>query len=262
MTEGSLERGAGGASLEALPVVTQHRRAAGTRAIRLGGFVPFTTTDWPGRLAAVVFTQGCPWRCGYCHNPHLLPAVGNRTFDEWDEIVTFLASRHGLLDGVVFSGGEPTAQAALPDAIADVHGSGLAVALHTAGIHPRRLERVLRHVDWIGFDLKAPVADYGTVTGVAGSGARAMASLDLVCASGVPFEVRTTVHPRLTPPAALQVIAELLAAHGIARWVLQPFRATGCADAALVAAAPRGVTLDAACIDRLRTTVKDIVVRA
>src|SRR5450759_6030856 len=41
----------------------------------IGGLTPLSLSDWPGQLAAVVFCQGCPWRCGYCHNPHLIPPV-------------------------------------------------------------------------------------------------------------------------------------------------------------------------------------------
>ena len=99
---------------------------------------------------------------------------------------------------------------------------------------------MLPQVDWVGIDVKAPRADYASVTGVAGSGIAAFASLDLVLASGVAHEVRTTVHPALTPPAALERLARELAARGVVRWVLQPFRATGCANEALVSRAPHG----------------------
>ncbi|MBI3069525.1 MAG: 4Fe-4S cluster-binding domain-containing protein, partial [Betaproteobacteria bacterium] len=81
--------------------------AAGARErLRVGGLVPLTTTDYPGRLAAVVFCQGCPWRCGYCHNPHLLPARRTAPI-AWHAVRDFLERRRGLLDAVVFSGGEP-----------------------------------------------------------------------------------------------------------------------------------------------------------
>ena len=85
--------------------------------LRIGGFTPFTTTDYPGQLAAVVFCQGCPWRCAYCHNPHLLPVEGPESH-AWPDLLRFLASRRGLLDAVVFSGGEPTLQGGLADASA------------------------------------------------------------------------------------------------------------------------------------------------
>ncbi|HEX6005079.1 MAG TPA: radical SAM protein, partial [Burkholderiales bacterium] len=79
----------------------------------MGGLVALSTTDYPDHLAAVVFGQGCPWRCGYCHNPHLLPKRGVARI-AWRDVLAFLERRRGLLDAVVFSGGEPTLQAALP----------------------------------------------------------------------------------------------------------------------------------------------------
>ncbi len=82
-------------------------------SLRVGGLSPHSSCDWPGQLVATVFAQGCPWACAYCHNPHLLPARGS---DEiaWEEVLAFLRTRRGLLDGVVFTGGEPTLQEALP----------------------------------------------------------------------------------------------------------------------------------------------------
>ncbi|MCP2937978.1 radical SAM protein, partial [Salmonella enterica subsp. enterica serovar Typhimurium] len=77
-------------------------------------------------------------RCTYCHNPHLLPARSAAGL-RWEDVLRFLSGRRGLLDGVVFSGGEPTTQAALPDALRAVRELGFAVGLHTAGMHPRRL---------------------------------------------------------------------------------------------------------------------------
>lgn len=228
--------------------------------LRVGGFEPFSSADYPDALAAVVFCQGCPWRCGYCHNPELLPPRGD---DERDfaRILDWLASRRGLLDAVVFSGGEPTAQPALPAAIEAVRAQGFAIGLHTGGAYPLRLARVLPEVDWVGLDVKAASGDYGAVTGIAGSGLSALASLEVVVRSGVAFEVRTTVHPSLTPPAALESLARELAAHGVERWVLQAFRSTGCADAPLVAAAPKGAALDPTLVVQLSQHVPSIQVR-
>lgn len=229
-------------------------------ALQVGGFVPFTSTDYPDALAAVVFCQGCPWRCGYCHNPHLIPARAEAGHD-FAAILQWLATRRGLLDAVVFSGGEPTAQAALADAMAAVRRLGFRVGLHTSGAYPRRLAQALACTDWVGLDVKAPHGGYAAVTGVAGSDEAPFASLDLVRARGVAFEVRTTVHPQLLPPAALETLARELAARGIVRWILQPFRATGCTDEAVVAAAPRGFSLDPALLGRLSRHVPVIEVR-
>ena len=235
---------------------------AGTlaNALRVGGFVSFTANDYPGALAAVVFCQGCPWRCGYCQNPHLVAARGD-TPHGFDGILDWLQSRQGLLDAVVFSGGEPTAQAALADAIAEVRARGFRIGVHTAGAYPHRLTELLPQIDWIGIDLKAPLEQYDRVTGALRSGIAAWASLDCVLAAGIAYEVRTTVHPTLTPAAAMETLARELAARGIERWVLQPFRPTGCANAEVVEAA-RGVPFDRDVLPRLTRYVADIIVRA
>ena len=233
---------------------------AATAPLRVGGFVPFTSNDYPDALAAVVFCQGCPWRCGYCHNPHLIPPRGDDERD-FPRILAWLATRKGLLDAVVFSGGEPTLHAGLGAAIDAVRALGFDIGLHTGGAYPRRLARVLPNVDWVGIDVKAPVADYATITGVPGSGLTALASLDLVRSAGVAHEVRTTVHPGLTPPAALERLARELAARGVERWILQAFRPTGCADESIVASAPEGATLDNTLLARLSQHVPVIEVR-
>lgn len=158
--------------------------------LRVGGLTRLSASDYPDRLAAVVYCQGCAWRCGYCHNPHLLPRSAPDLIP-WNEVVGFLDKRRGLLDAVVFSGGEPTLQASLGEAMREVKALGYLIGLHTAGIYPRALERVLPLVDWVAMDLKAPFEEHERVTGVPGSGRRARASLDLLVASGVPFRLHT-----------------------------------------------------------------------
>jgi pyruvate formate lyase activating enzyme len=186
--------------------------------------VPFTTTDYPGHLSAVVFCQGCPWRCGYCHNPHLLPARGKHEL-EWHRVAAFLETRRGLLDAVVFSGGEPTSQeAALAAAMREAKRLGFKVGLHTAGIYPRHLAAVLPLVDWVGMDVKAPFGAYERVTGVAKSGLRAHESARLVIESGVAHEFRTTVDRSVIGAAELAILAETLPRMGVKRHVLQVCR--------------------------------------
>lgn len=210
----------------------------GASALRVGGLVPFTANDFPGRFAAVVFVQGCPWRCGYCHNPHLQPR--KRGALDWGDVVALLGRRAGLLDGVVFSGGEPTIDPALPDAIAAIRDLGLAVGLHTACIYPRRLEAVLPMLDWVGFDIKAPFREYRKITGIDNSGDPARACLDAIIASGVAHECRTTLHPALLGEEEIEELANTLAAAGVRNYALQAFRAQGCADKSLVAGATVG----------------------
>ena len=198
--------------------------------LKVGGLVPFTATDYPGLLATVLFVQGCPWRCGYCHNPHLQPRTADSPLDWNDDVLAFLRRRVGLIDGVVFSGGEPTMDPGLGAAIRQARELGYKIGLHTGGTHPRRLAQVLPLVDWVGLDIKAGFDDYARITGVTGSGHPARASLQAVLDSGVDFECRTTVHPDLIDAQELVALGRALAQYGVRRYAVQVFRTQGCAD--------------------------------
>lgn len=226
--------------------------------LALAGLVPFSTVDFPGRLAAVLFTAGCPLNCRYCHNPHLRRHAADPARD-WGATLAWLGRREGLLDAVVFSGGEPTLQPRLADALTEVRDLGFATGLHTAGVLPERLQRVLPLLDWVGLDVKAPFDRYGIITGRAGGGDRARRALDAVLASGIDYELRTTVHPDLLTDEDLVAIGEALRARGVRRWVLQEFRPAGCLDAALL---PRSAphALDAL-LPTLTSLVPETVVR-
>jgi pyruvate formate lyase activating enzyme len=212
--------------------VSAAERSTPRPALRVGGFTPFSLSDWPDRLAAVVFCQGCPWRCAYCHNPHLIAATSNEAI-EWPAVVQFLRGRQGLLDAVVFSGGEPTAQPGIVRAIAEARALGFKIGLHTSGAYPRRLARLLPTIDWVAMDIKAPFDEYEHTTGACNSGGAALASARAVLASGVACEFRTTVHPLLLPPERVPELARSLAALGVRHYALQEFRPQGCEDAEL-----------------------------
>jgi pyruvate formate lyase activating enzyme len=190
----------------------------------------------------VLFCQGCPWSCAYCHNPHLIPADAPPQRD-WVLTLDFLRRRAGLLDAVVFSGGEPTLQAGLAGAMRDVRRLGFGIGLHTAGPYPERLAEVLPLVDWVGFDVKVPFERYDEINGVPGSGAKARESLRLLAASGVDHECRTTVHPALFTGTELAALSASLFAAGARRHVLQAFRSAGCRDEVLNAAGDASVAV-------------------
>lgn len=192
----------------------------------IAGLTPLSSCDWPGKLVATVFAQGCPWSCTYCHNPDLIPTRAEGAVP-FQRVRDLLAKRHGLLDGVVFSGGEPTRQRALGAAMREVRDAGFGVGLHTGGAYPARLREVIGLVDWVGLDIKAPRADYGKITGVGPSGSKAFESLDIVLAAGVDVQVRTTVDPTvLTDDDVARIRAEL-AERGVTDLVLQTVRAEG-----------------------------------
>jgi len=187
----------------------------------IGGLAPFSSVDWPGQLAAVVFVAGCPWRCHYCHNPHLQTRA--RTLD-WDDVFAFLRRRVGLLDAVVFSGGEPLSEPQLPQLMRDVRALGYKIGLHTGGIYPARLADVLPLVDWVGLDIKTSAPRYDALTGRRGSAAPVDACLDLLLHNGGTFECRTTWHPDWLPEPQLLALAQNLSQRGVKHYALQAYR--------------------------------------
>ncbi len=203
--------------------------------LKVGGLTPFSATDYPGKLSAVVFVQGCPWACHYCHNPHLQPRATAAALS-WGQVLERLRRRTGLLDAVVFSGGEPTLDPALPEAVRQVRALGFAVGLHTAGIYPRQLQAVLPELDWVGLDIKALPQHYDRVTAVQGSAEAPWRSLQAVLDSGVACEVRTTVVSAVHDPDHLRALADALRQRGVQRWAVQSFRAQGCTDPGMLGA--------------------------
>ena len=200
--------------------------------LMVGGITPLTTIDYPGELSAVIFCQGCPWRCRYCHNGDLLPRQG-MTMIHWDDVMEFLLEREGYLDAVVFSGGEPTLQRALPPAVRQVREMGYKVGLHTGGQYPYRLKRVLPYLDWVGLDIKAMEENYAEVTGVKDSGKKAWESAKILVESGVPHQMRTTVHPALTSDEEVRAITAELNRIGTDQYAVQRCEVGHCLDLGL-----------------------------
>ncbi|RKZ42019.1 MAG: anaerobic ribonucleoside-triphosphate reductase activating protein [Gammaproteobacteria bacterium] len=228
--------------------------------LSIGGLTPFTTLDFPDHLAAVIFCQGCPWHCNYCHNPHFLDFHKKPTLS-WQQIDSFLQRRQGLLDAVIFSGGEPTLQKGLLEAILRVRDLGFKVALHTAGIHSNSLAKLLPYIDWVGFDIKAPFAHYAMITGVQNSGEQPKKSAKLILESGIAYEFRTTVHPQLLDEKTLLELATALADLGVQRYVLQDCRTALCLDTALPSFSYNSVLNNKNLLQAIRTLMPQTIVR-
>lgn len=201
----------------------------------LAGWVPLSTVDWPGQLSAVAFLQGCPLRCVYCHNPHLLSVEAHKTLlENWQRFAFFLGQRQGLLDSVVISGGEPLIHhTALLPALHILQVMGYATGLHTSGYCSKRLAAVLDVVDWVGLDIKALPEHYEAITGSARAGYEAWACLSLLQERGIAHEVRITVHSSLHDKAHLLALARTLVERGEDRPVFQLVRTDGVVDSRL-----------------------------
>ncbi len=192
-----------------------------TSPVPVGGITPFSTVDWPDRIAAVLYLTGCPWRCPYCHNPEFVkPSAG---VHPWEDVQALLRERRGFLDGVVFSGGEPTMHPGLGEALRQVRALGFQTGLHTGGNYPGRLGELLDRglLDWVGFDVKAPFEEYHLITGQPDSGQRARLSLETLVRSGVDYEMRTTVYTPVLGAERLSKLASQVGHLGAHNLVLQ-----------------------------------------
>lgn len=191
--------------------------------MRIGGITKSSFVDWPGRIAAVLFTPGCNLDCGYCHNRALLCRADAGTGHDPGLVLQWLATRQGRLDGVVISGGEPTIQPGLEDFIRAVRALGFAVKLDTNGTRPEVVRRLIdaQLLDYIAMDLKAPIAKYDAVCGVSVDQRALNETIDLLLHAGVAHEFRTTVLPGLTGDDLLAVARRVRGAH---RFVLQQYR--------------------------------------
>ena len=197
--------------------------------LQIAGLTPMSSVDWPGKFVATVFAQGCPWACPYCHNQAIIdPKIPGVV--SWERVEELLGRRRGLLDGVVFSGGEATRQLAVLPAMSRVRELGFEVGLHTAGPYPARLHEILRTglVDWVGIDIKAmPGPHYEAVAGRPNAGPKAWESLGEVLDSGVSYEVRLTVYP--DGPRDGYEVASCVKDLGATHFALQQARALGTA---------------------------------
>jgi len=191
--------------------------------MKIGGYQKNSLIDFPGKVAAVVFTQGCGWRCPYCHNRSLvLPARFQPAIPE-EEIFDHLKLRQGQLDGVVITGGEPTQQPDLADFCRRVRKLGFLLKLDTNGSQPGVLSQLIGEglVDYFAMDVKGPFCDYARFTGCAVDTGPLELSMELIKKSGVPYEFRTTLVGGLHTAQHLRQLAPQLI--GVRRYAIQSY---------------------------------------
>lgn len=198
--------------------------------MKIGGFQKVSLIDYPGKISAVVFTQGCNFRCPFCHNPELVDPerFANRILEP--EILAFLEKRKGRLDAVVITGGEPTLQSELIPFTIHLKAMGYLIKLDTNGALPDVLENMLgrRLIDYLAMDIKAPLERYGEITKTKTDVERIRRSISLIMGSGVDYEFRTTAVRSLLGLQELEAIGRLIP--GAKRFVLQKFVPTKTLD--------------------------------
>ncbi len=179
-----------------------------------------STIDFEGRIALLFFTQGCNFRCRFCHNSELIPVIDKHmSFEELGAVLD--RAGRNWVDGVCITGGEPTMQETLPETLAFIKQKGMDIKLDTQGSFPAMLDKVIKYCDYVAMDYKMPVDEYHEITGVEVKPENITKSLGLLKNSNVEFEIRTTVVPGIHTEEDIKKICTEL--KGIRKFVLQRF---------------------------------------
>ena len=194
----------------------------------ISGIQPFTVLDYPEKVSCIVFTPGCNFRCGYCHNPEfVLPekiAALRSNFIAEEAFFNFLDQRGELLDGVVITGGEPTLMPDLEDFIKKIKSRDLLVKLDSNGNRPGVLRRLIENklLDYIAMDIKTSLPRYQGLVGKLASENQLVESMKIIHNSGLPYEFRTTLVKEVHTPNVIEEMCDLL--KGKKMLYLQGFR--------------------------------------
>lgn len=193
--------------------------------MEIHGFNKTTLLDYPGHVAATVFTGGCNFRCPFCHNADLVLNPEFQPLVPEEEVLSHLKKRRGILEGVCITGGEPTLQSDLPDFIGKIRELGYLVKLDTNGYRPEVLMRLLAEgmLDYVAMDVKASPDNYQKASGCPGLDfSRIEESIALLKECKIPYEFRTTVVQGMHTVQEFDAIGRLL--EGSRAYYLQAFR--------------------------------------
>jgi pyruvate formate lyase activating enzyme len=192
--------------------------------MNIGGFQKFSLIDYPDKICAIVFTQGCNFRCPYCHNPELIDSKRpNPKEAREEEILSFLERRKEKLDAVTITGGEPLLQSDLGEFLSSLKVLGYLVKLDTNGSVPSKLERLIAsaHIDYIAMDIKAPLDKYENLIRRKIETRKILDSVRIIMDSGLDYEFRTTVVRSFLDKDDFVKIGQLI--HNSRLYVLQRF---------------------------------------
>lgn len=169
---------------------------------------PFTLLDYPDKTACILWFAGCNMKCLYCYNPDIVSGKGKISFPE---VLSFLKTRKGLLDGVVLSGGECTIHHGIKEFAGDIKSLGMQIKVDTNGSHPEKLKKLIQYdlVNYVALDFKSPAEKYQEIT-ASHLYRKFDECLSILLESEIPFEIRTTYHSDLLEPKDIDEMAGLL----------------------------------------------------
>ena len=162
----------------------------------INGFQKLTILDYPGKVACIVFTPGCNFRCPFCHNAALVTHIDKDTYIDEEEVLSYLKKRQEILDGVVITGGEPLLQDGIEEFIGKIKDLGYAIKLDTNGSFPEKLISLVEKglVDYVAMDIKNSKAKYMATIGVNNIDMASIEkSVDFLLQNKVDYEFRTTI---------------------------------------------------------------------
>jgi pyruvate formate lyase activating enzyme len=227
--------------------------------MRFGGWHKCSLIDFPGKISVIVFTEGCSFRCPFCHNPGLvIPQffTQNPIFEE--DVLSFLEKRKGKLDGIVISGGEPTIQPDLENFLTKVRSlfPSFSIKLDTNGSRPEILKSLIQNnlVDYVAMDIKASFPLYEKIAGVTFDASTITKSISLLMNSSIDYEFRTTLLKEFHPKEEVETIA--LSIQGAKKYILQKFKSDITLDQNLATASSYSDTEMELLCDSVRPFVK------
>lgn len=191
--------------------------------MRIHGLQKMTLLDFPGRVACTVFLGGCDMRCPFCHNAELLDGTAPAVMGD-EELLAYLRKRQGLLDGVVFTGGEPLLQKDLPELAEKIRDLGYPVKLDTNGLHPERLKKLIAGglVQYVAMDIKNSPERYAETAGLPDLDlAPIRESVSILMNGKTDYEFRTTAVAELHDTQSFEQIGKWI--RGAKRYYLQKF---------------------------------------
>jgi len=192
--------------------------------LEIKGYVPTSLIDYPGKICSVIFLPDCNFRCPFCQNPDLILKPKEMPNVDIKNIIEHLKSRYGWIDGVCITGGEPTLHVALPQLLSEIKKLGFLIKLDTNGTNSKMLKQLIdrKLVDYIAMDIKAPLENYEDVVKTKVEKNNVKESIDIIRKSGIDYEFRTTVVPKLIKKDDIKRIGEWL--KGSKMYCIQQFR--------------------------------------
>ena len=188
------------------------------------GINKLSLLDYPGKVAAILYVDKCNFRCEFCHNWNTLIACEDNEDLVFEDILSFLRKRVGVLDAVVISGGEPTLMPDLEDKIRKIRELGYLIKLDTNGSNPEVVEDLISKglLDYIAMDVKSSLEEYSRFTNNKVFFDKVKESIELLKQNKVDYEFRMTLISEYHNEKIIKDVANLV--KGAKRLFLQQYK--------------------------------------